>query len=87
MKKVEKTLLKVLSGHSDNNLLFEDIRTLLLFLGFTERVKGSHHVFYKDAIEEIINIQPSGKEAKAYQVKQLRNIVLKYKLRTEPNGK
>ena len=77
----------MLSGHSDNNLLFEDIRTLLLFLGFTERVKGSHHVFYKDAIEEIINIQPSGKEAKAYQVKQLRNIVLKYKLRTEPNGK
>jgi predicted RNA binding protein YcfA (HicA-like mRNA interferase family) len=48
--------------------------------GFDERVKGSHHIFTKDGVEEIINIQPIGSKAKAYQVKQVRNLILKYKL-------
>ena len=37
-------------------------------------------IFTKDEIEEIINIQPIGSKAKAYQVKQVRNLILKYKL-------
>ena len=48
--------------------------------GFDERIKGSHHIFTKKGIEEIINIQPIGSKAKAYQVKQVRNLILKYKL-------
>jgi hypothetical protein len=50
-------------------------------LGFSVRIKGDHHIFYKEGIEEIINLQPlkNGK-AKAYQVKQVRTIILKYKL-------
>jgi hypothetical protein len=52
-------------------------------LGFEKRIKGSHHVFSKDGIEEIINIQPSGSKAKPYQVKQVRAIVVKYKLSGE----
>ena len=38
-------------------------------------------IFYKEDVEEIINLQPlkDGK-AKAYQVKQVREIVLKYRL-------
>jgi hypothetical protein len=53
----------------------------LITLGLTERTTGgSHRIFYRDDIEEIINIQPKGNQAKPYQVKQVRNILLKYKL-------
>jgi predicted RNA binding protein YcfA (HicA-like mRNA interferase family) len=75
---------KVLSGLSDKNIRFEDLRKLLLSLGFDERIKGDHYIFAKPDIIEIINIQPlrDGK-AKAYQVKQVRNLILRYKLHKE----
>lgn len=86
MSKFEKLILKLLSGTSDNNFNFEDLRTLLFALGFSERISGSsHHVFTKENIADIINIQPLGSKAKAYQIKQVRNIVIKYKL--VDNGK
>lgn len=80
MSKIQKLLLKILRGTSDSNIEFEELRTLLLFLGFDERIKGSHHIFTKDNVIEIINIQPLGSKAKNYQVKQVRNLVLKYKM-------
>ena len=50
-------------------------------IGFAQRIKGSHHIFSKEGIEEIINLQPVlGGKAKPYQVKQVRNLILKYKL-------
>jgi hypothetical protein len=49
-------------------------------LGFSERIKGSHHIFFRDGVDEIINVQPIGAKAKAYQVKQVRNVILKYRL-------
>ncbi|MBS3918432.1 MAG: type II toxin-antitoxin system HicA family toxin [Deltaproteobacteria bacterium] len=53
-------------------------------LGFSARTKGDHHIFFKEEIEEIINLQPLGDgKAKAYQVKQVRTIILKYKLHQE----
>jgi len=74
-------LEKVLSGLSDKNIRFGDLSKLVLSIGFNKRVKGNHHIFYKDGLIEIINLQPlkNGK-AKVYQVKQVRNIILKYKL-------
>ena len=70
-----------MSGASDNNLAFEDLRYILLHFSFVERTTGgSHHIFYKEGIEEIINIQPNGNKAKPYQVKQVRMVILKYKL-------
>ena len=80
MSKYEKILQQILNGLSDNNINFKDLRFLLLNLEFHEKVKGSHHIFYKDGIEEILNIQPKGNKAKAYQVKQIRNIILRYKM-------
>ena len=79
-----KVLEKVLSGLSDKNIRFNDLRMLLLNMGFKERIKGTHHVFYHKNVVEIINLQPlpDGK-AKPYQVKQVRNIILKYKLNKE----
>jgi len=55
-----------------------------LSLGFDERVKGDHHIFSKADITEIMNLQPlKGGKAKAYQIKQVRSIILKYKLHKE----
>ncbi len=80
MSQYEKLLLAVLSGRRDNNILFADLQKLLELLGFSVRVKGDHFIYWMDDIEEILNIQPNGNKAKAYQVKQVRTVILKYKL-------
>ncbi len=82
---MDKGLLKkILAGLSDKNIRFEDMKKLIISLGFDCRVKGDHHIFNKEGISEIINLQPlrDGK-AKPYQVKQVRNLILKYKLHKE----
>lgn len=77
----KKTLEKVLSGLADKNIRFQDLKRLLSGLGFSVRIKGDHHIFYKDRVEEIINLQPvSDGKAKAYQVKQVRGIIFRYRL-------
>ena len=80
MGRHDKILQTILTGRSDANIRFADIVNLLLKLGFFERIKGYHHIFTKDNVEEILNIQPKGSMAKPYQVKQVRNIILKYGL-------
>lgn len=45
-----------------------------------ERIRGSHHIFTKEGIEEILNLQSLQGKAKTYQVKQIRDVILKYKL-------
>jgi len=52
-------------------------------LGFSIRIKGSHHIFSQEDIDEIINLQPDGSKAKAYQIKQIRDIIIKYQLGVE----
>lgn len=80
MSKFQKLLEKVLSGQSDANISFDELRQLLLRLGFDERTRGSHYVFRKEGIEEQPNIQADGSKAKVYQVRQVRNIIVKYQL-------
>jgi len=80
MSKFDKLILKLLSGNSDKNFEFDDLVKLLKQLGFELRIKGSHHIFTKGGIDEIINLQPLGKYAKPYQVKQVRDLLVKYKL-------
>ncbi|GIW32556.1 MAG: toxin HicA [Meiothermus sp.] len=80
MGRFEKLLLKVLRGTADANIDFDDLRQLLLHLGFEERVKGSHHIFRKEGIEERINLQQDGSKAKPYQVRQVRAVITRYKL-------
>jgi hypothetical protein len=50
-------------------------------LGFDERIKGDHHIFTKDGVDEILNLQPKDGKAKPYQVKQVRDVILRYELR------
>ncbi|MBI4308929.1 MAG: type II toxin-antitoxin system HicA family toxin [Candidatus Omnitrophica bacterium] len=81
MSGVEKILEGVLRGTSDQNIAFASLCLLLRRVGFEERVKGSHHIFTCEGVEEIINVQPQGGgKAKPYQVKQVRNLILRYKL-------
>ncbi|MFO7641865.1 MAG: type II toxin-antitoxin system HicA family toxin [Candidatus Competibacteraceae bacterium] len=83
MGRLPKILDQDLRGGSDQNIAFDDLTALLVSLGFQKRIKGSHHVFSKDGVEEIINIQPSGGKAKPYQVKQVRAVIVKCKLSGE----
>jgi predicted RNA binding protein YcfA (HicA-like mRNA interferase family) len=66
-----------------SNIAFDDIRGLLIFLGFDERIRGSHHLYRKQGINEKINIQRAGNKEKPYQVKQIREVILKYHLTGE----
>ncbi len=81
MSKIKKLIERILHGTSDKNINFEELRKLMLSMGFNERIKGSHHIFSKDAIQEIINIQPTkDNKAKPYQVKQIRELIVNNRL-------
>ena len=71
-------LERILGGRSDANIRFDDLRGFLRNLGFTERIRGSHHIFGKKGITERINLQRDGNHAKPYQVRQVRMMLLKY---------
>ena len=80
MSKFDKILQKILNGLSDQNIDFPEFLNLIIYFGFRLIQKGSHHIMTKDGIEEIINIQPKNGKAKSYQVKQVREIIIKYSL-------
>ena len=80
MGKYEKLLARIREGHSDANIPFSDLCGLLLRLGFEERVRGSHHVFTREGVEELINLQRDARHAKGYQVRQVRTVILRYRL-------
>jgi hypothetical protein len=76
----DKLSRRILAAKSDANISFSELRQMLSIFGFQERVKGDHHIFTKDGVEEILNLQPQGSKAKPYQVKQVRNVMVRYKL-------
>ncbi|VVB89828.1 Uncharacterised protein [uncultured archaeon] len=77
---MDKVLDKILTGRNDRNIKFQDLRKLLLRYGFLERIRGDHHIFSKEHVFEIINVQPlKDGNAKQYQIKQVRNLFIKYK--------
>ena len=83
MGQYEKLIQRILSGRQDNTILFSQAISLMQMLGFSMRIKSSHHIFFKEGIAEIINLQPDGSKAKAYQIKQIREIMVKYQLGVE----
>ena len=80
MSHFKRILSQILAGKSDANIAFNDLCNLLIHMGFEERTKGSHHIFRKSGIDEKIIIQKDQNKAKPYQVKQVRNMFIKYKL-------
>lgn len=81
MGKYDKLHSKILEGTSDANIRFDELCQLLVRLGFQERIRGSHHIFRNQDVEEKINLQRDGDKAKVYQVRQVRHMILKYGLR------
>ena len=79
MGKYDKFRQKLFSGAADADIGFSELCQLLKRLGFDERIKGGHHIFTKSDVAEIINLQPKRNKAKAYQVKQVRDLLLKYR--------
>ena len=80
MAKRDKILDTLLGGTDDANIAFSDLCGLLKRLGFVERIRGDHHIFTRDEVEEILNLQPKQAKAKAYQVKQVRAVIHRYRL-------
>jgi hypothetical protein len=81
MSRVKKAAAKILEGRSDANIAFDDLCLILDRAGFTRRPgKGSHAIFYKEGVPEILNLQPRGAKAKPYQVKQVRDLIIKHEL-------
>jgi hypothetical protein len=80
MTQLGKLLERILRGTSDASIQFADLCLLLQRLGFDERIRGSHHIFAREGIDEILNLQTKGPNAKPYQVKQVRGVIVKYKL-------
>ena len=81
MGKHEQLYEHILMRRSDAAVSFERLCSLLERLGFEQRIRGDHHIFSKAGIEEILNLQPKGGKAKAYQVKQVRQMIVRYRLR------
>ena len=75
---MNKVYHDVMSGKSDSNIRFADLRNLQEEYGFTCRIRGDHFIYKRTDIPDRINIQPVGNKAKAYQVKQIRQIFIKY---------
>ncbi|MGF2039657.1 MAG: type II toxin-antitoxin system HicA family toxin [Nostoc sp. CmiVER01] len=83
MSQQDKLLEKILSGTSDTDIPFAQLWQLLYRLGFEERIRGDHRIFSKADVEEILNLQHKIGKAKSYQIKQVRAVILKYKLGTQ----
>ena len=76
----DQVLRRVLSGTADASIRFEDLCHLLESLGFEKRVRGSHHIFRRSGVAAKVNLQRAGAQAKPYQVKQVRAVIVEAKL-------
>lgn len=83
MSRRRKVLERILAGHSDAAVRFNELRHLLRRLGFAERIRGSHHIFVRSDIAERIILQRDGAHAKPYQVRQVRGMILRNRLEIE----
>lgn len=74
-----------MGARADANLRFDALRRRVSSMGFAEHIRGDHHIVSRKGVEEIINLQPRrGGKAKPYQVRQVRNVIAKYRLSIEP---
>lgn len=86
MARANKLLDQILRGGADANIPFPGMVQLLKRFGFQERIKGSHHIFSRDGVAEILNLQPLSGKCKPYQVKQVRNVIINYRLAGEADA-
>lgn len=87
MTAFRKVLDQLLGGTADASIDFNQLCDLLKRLGFQQRIRGDHHIFTREGVAEILNLQPRGRHAKPYQVKQVRGVILRYQLGGEVGEK
>ena len=80
MARLENLLEYILMRRGDANVPFGPLCQLLKRLGFEERIRGDHHIFTMAGVEEILNLQSRNAKGKPYQVNQVRNVILRYRL-------
>lgn len=56
MGKHEKLYEHIMLRRSDANVPFDQLCALLKRLGFAERIRGDHHIFTMEGVEEILNL-------------------------------
>ena len=75
MSREEKLLERLRDFQRDQNWEFGELCGLLQRLGFEMRIAGSHHFFRRPGVSDAINLQPRSGKVKAYQVRQVRNVL------------
>ncbi|NBV23009.1 MAG: type II toxin-antitoxin system HicA family toxin [Proteobacteria bacterium] len=75
MSREEKPLERLRDFRRDQNWEFGELCGLLQRLGFEMRIAGSHHFFRRPGVNVAINLQPQSGKVKAYQVRQVRNVL------------
>lgn len=86
MGKREKLLFDILRGTDDAIIRFDDLCNLLERLGVERRIRGIHNIFKRAGVAEKVNLQKDGSKAKPYQVRQARDVIVKYRLGDEIHG-
>ena len=75
MSKADKLLSRLLRGTSDASFSFEELRRVLLRLGFEQRApKGSHYTFAHPNVPTILTV-PKRTPLKPIYVKKARAII------------
>ena len=78
----QKLLHKILG--SSKNIRFTEMVNLVRGFGFElSRTDGSHHIFMKPDIPELVNLQNIKGQAKPYQIRQFLKLVEKHNLKLE----
>jgi predicted RNA binding protein YcfA (HicA-like mRNA interferase family) len=77
-----KTLQKILSG--SRSIRFAEMTALVEAFGFhLSRTRGSHHIFTRPDVPELVNLQEVKGEAKPYQIRQFLKLVERHHLQLE----
>ena len=80
--KRRKILQKILGG--SKNIRFTEMVILVESFGFKlNRTDGSHHIFSRPGIPELVNLQDVKGQAKPYQIRQFLKLVEKHDLKLE----
>ncbi len=74
-----RTYQAVIRG--EGGVRFRDFEALLEALGFVlARQRGSHRIYVNPKLDRPFPVQPEGRDAKRYQIRQLRDMIAKYGL-------
>ena len=77
-------LLRRLARGDLSNVAFRDMQALVEAFGFeVARVSGSHHIYARSGVRELVNLQEVKGQAKPYQVRQFLRLVERYGLSLE----